>query len=247
MSDKTRYFETPSWFSTMVLETSSKGQGLPDSSWVMLSGAPGSGKTTVGMVLLDYLIGQDRVEGLYINEEMTAEKRESMQNALKCEHLNGGHADIHDLLDKGAFQQVLLDHAERAAEDGYTLVILIDSLQSFYNPTSNASAIKLAQFLEQLKKNYPVIILTVGHLTKSRSFAGPALFQQACEVRVDVSKDASGFFHLDTSIKNRYYNPKGQAQVKLARTDQGLVPSSEPDFISNNKIVSSLRELWRRK
>jgi predicted ATP-dependent serine protease len=234
-----------SWFDDMVEDLDGHGNyGLPDHSWIMLSGKPGSGKTTVGLVLANALSKRGGLEVEYFNCEMSENKRESMCTELGLTTTNWS---IDDSPDTSVLMARLLRLGQKAKEEGTTVIIFLDSLQAVYNPSSMKEANTLALQLEELKKNYPVIIITVGHLNKGGQYAGPARFRQACDVAVDIYRDKSGFFHLDTSQKNRFYKPFGASHVKLARTPEGLVQSVEPDFISNNSLVAGVRNLWRKR
>lgn len=234
------------YINNMISDSDGSAKGIPEHSWLAFAGPPGSGKTSLSLCLFNSLLALPDTVGLYLNKEMSTHNRQGLQEALKLRFVESKGQPL-DYLDPAALSDILLREAQRAEEAHKTLIVLIDSLQSFYTTPSTSEAIRFANFLERFKQEHPVILLTVLHVTKGKTYAGPMKLQQACDVLIDMKKDSSNFFHMSTMVKNRYYVPGSPAVNKLERTVDGLVVSHEPDFISQNPIVAFFRQHWRKQ
>jgi predicted ATP-dependent serine protease len=223
------------WFDQMV--GMKNGTGMPFGNWILISGPVGSGKTTIGLCILDAFGTHSDVETHYYDSENGPEQIQDIFLDL------GINPDQYQWEPNGVG---LLDSIDqRAAEleiQGKSLVVLIDSfkLLGFNNAEMMENALKIKGF-RNTRKN--LLIITINHLTKGKLIEGPANVGQLCDVWITVSRRGD-FRYLATGTKNRFAMPNAPDMVKLSKSQTGKpFISKEPDFISDNTIVRVLRNI----
>jgi predicted ATP-dependent serine protease len=223
------------WFDQMI--GLKNGTGMPFGTWIIISGPVGSGKTTVGLCILDAFGQHDDVETHYYDSENGPEQIESILVDL------GVNPDRYEWEPNGVG---LLDTIALRAQElnikGKNLVVLIDSfkLLGWNNAEMLENAIKIKTFREQYKN---LLIITINHLNKAKQIEGPANVTQLCDVWLTISRRGD-FRYLATGTKNRFAMPNAPDMIKLSKGVTGKPTiSKEPDFISDNAIIKTLRNL----
>jgi len=191
------------------------GDGMIPSTVAILTGLPGSGKTTFAIQLADAITGTGNL-ALYntCEESIYQVRRTAKRMDLKHGFIPSYHNDVNDIL----------AHAEaiRAENPGKQLFLFIDSLQTVecneidsktgkvYSQQAQTiqSAWRLAEWA---KKNYTNAII-IGQVTKDGTFAGKQEVKHAVDMHI--------FLHLDTDRRSETYGDR-VAMVEKNRFGSG--------------------------
>jgi DNA repair protein RadA/Sms len=191
------------------------GDGMIPSTVAILTGLPGSGKTTFAIQLADAITGTGNL-ALYntCEESIYQVRRTAKRMDLKHGFIPSYHNDVNDIL----------AHAEaiRAENPGKQLFLFIDSLQTVecneidsktgkvYSQQAQTiqSAWRLAEWA---KKNYTNAII-IGQVTKDGTFAGKQEVKHAVDMHISL--------HLDTDRRSETYGDR-VAMVEKNRFGSG--------------------------
>jgi len=191
------------------------GDGMIPSTVAILTGLPGSGKTTFAIQLADAITGTGNL-ALYntCEESIYQVRRTAKRMDLKHGFIPSYHNDVNDIL----------AHAEaiRAENTGKQLFLFIDSLQTVecneidsktgkvYSQQAQTiqSAWRLAEWA---KKNYTNAII-IGQVTKDGTFAGKQEVKHAVDMHISL--------HLDTDRRSETYGDR-VAMVEKNRFGSG--------------------------
>ena len=174
------------------------GGGLVPGSLVLLGGTPGIGKSTI---LLDAGLRFCRqgIKVLYVSGEESEE-----QTAMRAARL-GGSRDSMLIMTATDLDAVLLQ-AKAAAPQ----ILIIDSIQTMYNPELNTAAGSVGQVREctakllQFAKTTGIAVMLIGHVTKDGNIAGPRLLEHMVDVVLQFEGDRSYTFRVLRALKNRF-------------------------------------------
>lgn len=199
------------------------GGGLVKGSVTLLGGAPGIGKSTLLMQVLD-LMSRRRISCLYVTaEESLAQAR------LRSERLKLSASGIM-LLAETAVEDVLATFATHEPA-----VAVIDSIQSVYSPALPSTPGSVGQvregagrFVEWAKRRAASIFL-VGHITKEGAIAGPRLLEHMVDTVLYFEEMPGGEHRVVRTYKNRF-GPTSEVGV-FAMKSGGLVPVPNPSEI----------------
>ncbi len=230
------------WFDELVADenTGTRETGIPtEDCWIILAGAPGHGKTTLGIALLDGFGKNPHVETEFIDFE-------SGEHRTKKTFERVGQRFIETYSDNPKWNVIehIDNEAERLHKLGRTYVVLIDSYDYLTDEDSLAKLKKVAEDLQACKKRHTnLVLITINHETKQRKVAGPMQLQRKCDVVVHVSKETEEFRVL-TFPKNRLTTDETPERVKIyMEKGKGLFRSVEPDFITDNPLIQGFRKL----
>lgn len=191
------------------------GDGMIPSTVAILTGLPGSGKTTFAIQLADSITGTGNI-ALYntCEESIYQVRRTAKRMDLKNGFIPSYHNDVSDIL----------AHADsiRAENPGKQLFLFIDSLQTVecndidsktgkvYSQQAQTiqSAWRLAEWT---KKNYTNAVI-IGQVTKDGTFAGKQEVKHAVDMHISL--------HLDTDRRSETYGDR-VAQVEKNRFGVG--------------------------
>jgi DNA repair protein RadA/Sms len=197
------------------------GGGLVPASVVLISGEPGSGKSSI--------IGQAaaRLAALGMSILYATGEESPGQVRLRAERLDALHARIAIVAETDV--DVILEHAAAYASN---LVLVVDSIQTC--KTSEMSSIhgsvgqikectaRLAAFAKA--RGVPTII--IGHVTKDGNAAGPKTLEHLVDVTISIAAgDAEiGLAHVRflSTQKNRFGSTMETGALEM--TSKGLVP-----------------------
>ena len=179
------------------------GDGMIPSTVAILTGLPGSGKTTFAIQLADCITSTGNLALYNTCEESIYQVRRTVKR------MNLGHGFIpsyyNDITD-------ILKHADsiRAENPGKQLFLFIDSLQTVecndIDPKTNKVYSQQAQTIqsawriaEWAKKNYTNAII-IGQVTKDGTFAGKQEAKHAVDMHISL--------HLDTDRRSETYGDR---------------------------------------
>ncbi|WP_186643812.1 DNA repair protein RadA [Fluviispira vulneris] len=205
------------------------GGGLVVGSLVLLSGDPGIGKSTLLLQALNGL-AQRGFKVLYASGEESCTQiklRAERLGSLNPNILVTNETNIHSILE--ATKQIC-PH-----------VLVVDSIQTVYNPELPGSPGNVSQIREctnlilQTAKGEGISTFVIGHVTKEGSIAGPKVLEHLVDTVMHLEGDTSSGYRILRANKNRF-GSTGEIGV-FAMQGHGLVDIPNPSsvFLDENK------------
>ncbi|MBQ3355728.1 MAG: DNA repair protein RadA [Oscillospiraceae bacterium] len=173
------------------------GGGAVRGSLVLVSGAPGIGKSTLLLQICEHILKDQTV--LYVS----GEESES-QLKLRAQRL-GVKSDGLFLL-----CETNLDSILAAAENVSPDVLIVDSVQTLYSEDKPASAGSVTQVrdctmrLMQYCKGSGVTVFLVGHINKEGAIAGPKVLEHMVDCVLYFEGESHTSYRLLRAAKNRF-------------------------------------------
>ena len=172
------------------------GGGIMRGSIILVAGDPGIGKSTMMTELGRYL---DPLTILYVSGEESAR-----QVKLRAQRLGAATPNVL-LLSETNIESIL-----RAIEDTIPDVIVIDSIQTMYNPVVSSAPGSINQIREtaaalmHLTKKMNAATFLVGHVTRSGSIAGPRVLEHLVDTVLYFEGDRNHGYRILRAVKNRF-------------------------------------------
>lgn len=173
------------------------GGGAVKGSLVLVSGAPGIGKSTLLLQICERIAREQTV--LYVS----GEESES-QLKLRSERLNV-HADALFVL-----CETNLDAILNAAERTRPGLLIVDSIQTLFTEDKPASPGSVTQVKEctlrllQYCKSSGVTVFIVGHINKEGAIAGPKVLEHMVDCVLYFEGESHTSYRLLRAAKNRF-------------------------------------------
>ena len=173
------------------------GGGMVRGSLILLGGEPGIGKSTLA---LQTALKLKELKILYVSGEESLS-----QIKLRAERIITESND-HCLFYNETSLAKILDECNKLQPD----LLLIDSIQTVYEPDMDSSAGSISQVREcavgLLKyaktTNTPVIL--IGHITKDGSLAGPKILEHIVDTVLQFEGDHRHVYRMLRVLKNRF-------------------------------------------
>lgn len=174
------------------------GGGLVPGSLVLLGGDPGIGKSTM---LLDAGIrfSAGSIKVLYVSGEES-----EAQTAMRARRL--GKPGTALLVMTATDLDAVLLQAKKVQPQ----ILVIDSIQTMYNPELQTAAGSVGQVREctakllRFAKATGIAVIIIGHVTKDGNIAGPRLLEHMVDVVLQFEGDRSYSFRVLRALKNRF-------------------------------------------
>jgi len=199
------------------------GGGIVPGSFVLISGAPGIGKSTL-LLQASIQIAESEGSVLYVSAEESPEQIRSRGARL-------GSLSDRLLLLAHTSLQVILEQAERLRPR----VLVIDSIQTIASeelasPPGTISQVREAALrLMALAKAKEISTIIIGHITKDGSIAGPKALEHLVDAVVFMEGEEHQVLRLLRTVKNRF-GPSPEMGV-LEMTERGLEELANPSEI----------------
>jgi DNA repair protein RadA/Sms len=208
------------------------GGGVVEGSFVLLSGEPGIGKSTLFLQMAEYLSRKENV--LYVSGEESAR-----QIKLRADRMELSSSRVHILADN-SLEAVLSEVLDK----GYK-VVFIDSIQTMLledvqsAPGSVSQVREGASFLLKLAKENEITVFLAGHITKEGAIAGPRVLEHMVDTVLYFEGDQHHIFRLLRAVKNRF-GPANEIGVFEMR-GSGLADVTNPSmfFMGDHTQVSA--------
>lgn len=199
------------------------GGGIVPGSAMLLSGQPGSGKSTLMSATCDFLAGQGK-RVLYMAGEESPQ-----QIRLRVDRMglsNSGQIDVTQECEVGAV-------CARIAS-GYDFAV-IDSIQTLWDgelsgaPGSVSIVKSVGQAMVRTAKESGCSVLIIGHVNKDGNLAGPKHLEHMVDLSMGFEGERSEAYRILRAEKNRFGATDEIGVFEM--TGQGLVEVSDPTTI----------------
>lgn len=173
------------------------GGGAVRGSLVLVGGAPGIGKSTLLLQLCGLVGSTERL--LYVTGEESKRQLKMRAERLKVS------AELLYVLAETDITETLT-----AVEEIKPDVLIIDSIQTLFNPELNASPGSITQVkdctmaLMQLSKATGITIFVVGHVNKEGAIAGPKVLEHMVDCVLYFEGERSMSYRILRAAKNRF-------------------------------------------
>jgi len=195
------------------------GGGVVPGSVVLIGGEPGVGKSTLLLHLAVQASAAGRV--LYVSGEESAH-----QVGLRARRLGAGVDGIWLLAETD------LDQIMQAAERDAPALVIVDSIQTVFDPSLEASAGSVTQVRESAArllrwaKLSQVPVFLVGHVTKEGAIAGPRVLEHMVDTVLYMEGDRQQEHRILRAQKNRFGSTD---EIGIfAMVESGLIEVPDP-------------------
>ncbi|SHH49804.1 DNA repair protein RadA/Sms [Sporobacter termitidis DSM 10068] len=195
------------------------GGGAVTGSLVLVGGAPGIGKSTLLLQICGHL-GQ-KYKILYVTGE---ESERQLKMRAERLHVKSGEFYV--------YAETELNEILTAAETLSPDVMIIDSIQTLYNPEMSSSPGSVGQVKEctmsllQLSKSRGITIFLIGHVNKEGAIAGPKVLEHMVDCVLYFEGEQSANYRMLRAAKNRFGSTNELGVFEMRET--GLVEVANP-------------------
>lgn len=181
------------------------GGGVVPGSIVLVGGDPGIGKSTLMLQMMMQMAAQNRV--LYVSGE-ESERQIKMRAARLLRGAAGEGVALPDelYLVTETNLEAILAHVQSINPR----LLVIDSIQTVYQPEMESSAGSISQVresasrLRELAKRSGIAVFVIGHVTKEGVIAGPRVLEHIVDTVLYLEGDRFQAYRLLRSVKNRF-------------------------------------------
>jgi len=221
--------------------------GIVPSQLIMMTGVPGSGKTTLaaytGTLINQFLEKNEPYEGrkhgpvFFISKEMSDFQIKMLSKRV------GNLDDI--ILVKGKKTSELKDWLIDMYNYEPSLIIL-DSIQKLSEEmegsfTNNQK--KILTILSEYTKKTMTPAILIGHVTKNGGYAGPSTLQHGIDSHIHIIIDKDTQERKITTLKNRF-GPLNEITMRFS--EQNIEFDGPFSLIDDNLCVDIIREFHNR-
>ena len=198
------------------------GGGLVPGTLVLIGGDPGIGKSTLMLQALYGLANQGH-KVLYVSGEES-----NQQIRLRSQRLDTVASQLM------VVSEVEIDAILGMVQAALPQVLVIDSIQTMYNPELTSAPGSVSQVREStvrlmmMAKKTGIPTLLVGHVTKDGAIAGPKLLEHMVDTVLYFEGDRNHIFRILRAVKNRFgsTNEIGVFEMKDQGLDEVVNPSA---------------------
>ena len=202
------------------------GGGIVKGAFILLSGSPGIGKSTI---LLQ--IAKNYQNVLYVSGEESAN-----QIKIRCDRLKINNSSL--LMISEVNINNILFYVKKIKPN----LVIIDSIQTIVNTELSASAGSITQVkdcalvLLNLAKELDIAILAVSHVNKEGAIAGPKVLEHMVDVVLYLDSENKSSYRIIRCIKNRFGSTSEIGVFEMKST--GLQEIKNPSMlILENRIL----------
>lgn len=173
------------------------GGGIVAGSFMILTGDPGIGKSTL-LLQVAHKLGSEHAV-LYFSSEESLEqvkRRAERLNCLSEKLLFGEQANIDDII--------------ATATEAQPEIVIIDSIQNCYTTDANTAPGSISQLREsafklmRLAKEQNIAVILTGHITKEGQIAGPRTLEHMVDAVFYLQGEDRFQTRILRSVKNRF-------------------------------------------
>lgn len=195
------------------------GGGFVQGSVVLAAGEPGIGKSTLLMQISSSLSSENSV--LYVSGEESGWQLKYRAKRLGCDN------DDFYLLTETNLERIMSE-IESISPD----FVIMDSIQTVYDPVSNSTPGSITQVrdcamkLINRAKNCGMTVIIVGHVNKEGGIAGPKVLEHMVDAVLYFEGERRQSFRIVRAVKNRYGSTNEIGVFDM--TDKGLAEVPNP-------------------
>lgn len=195
------------------------GGGAVVGSLVLVSGAPGIGKSTLLLQICNSLCIERKV--LYVSGEESEQ-----QVKMRAQRIGVMPADLFMLSETHLSD--ILESINSVQPD----ILIIDSIQTMYTDTNESAPGSVSQVkdctmsLIQLAKSQGITVFVVGHINKDGAIAGPKVLEHMVDCVLYFEGDANTPYRLLRGAKNRFGSTNEIGVFEMV--DKGLAEVPNP-------------------
>lgn len=195
------------------------GGGVVKGSVILMSGAPGIGKSTILLQICKSIENDKKI--LYVSGEES-----STQIKLRAERLDVDGDNVFLLCETNV--DVILAEAEKISPD----ILIIDSIQTTFSssldsiPGSVTQVKQCALDIIKKSKESGMSTVIVGHVNKDGGIAGPKVLEHMVDVVLSFEGERSQFYRIIRASKNRFGSTNEIGVFEMG--DKGLQEVIEP-------------------
>ncbi len=205
---------------------------------LLLAGAPGIGKSTLSLKIIDNLSNQN-LNILYIAGEESPEqiKHRSDRLRLKLENVS-----FYPEYNVSEIEKFIASHAQSIN------FVVIDSIQTIYSPEITSISGSVSQISEStnrlvgLAKGFGITTIIIGHVTKSGDIAGPKILEHMVDTVLYFEGDKRNDLRILRVEKNRF-GPTDEAGI-FRMTEKGLVEVKDTKELLSIKKESEIGSVY---
>lgn len=216
------------------------GGGLVKGSLVLLGGDPGIGKSTLLLQMCNSVNAEGNI--LYASAEESQKQIKMRADRLGIKNDN--------LL---LFAQTDINDIVNAVEKTKPSVIIIDSVQTVYNPELTSAPGSVSQVREvtmtfmRIAKENNISVFLVGHVTKDGSLAGPRVLEHMVDCVLYFEGERHQYHRILRGVKNRFgsTNEIGVFEMRdiglvQIQNPSAMLLSGRPENVSGSCVVCAM-------
>lgn len=202
------------------------GGGIVPGSLILIGGDPGIGKSTLLLQVADQ-IASTLGKVLYVTGEESGN-----QIRLRAERLGISCRDLFIQPENNLFT------IEQGISDTNPVMIIIDSIQTVFNPDLSSAPGSVSQvrecsgYLMRIAKEKNIPIFVVGHVTKDGSLAGPRVLEHMVDTVLYFEGERHHSYRILRSVKNRFGSTNEIGIFEMRQTGLLEVPNPSQVFLS---------------
>lgn len=199
------------------------GGGIVKGSLILISGAPGIGKSTLLLQTANN-IAKEYGKVLYISGEESEE-----QIKMRGDRLNTLSDNIYVL------SETNLGRIEEYIKNSHPIFVIIDSIQTLFKDTVSSAPGSVSQVREstndimRIGKTNNISFFIVAHVTKQGELAGPRILEHMVDTVLFFEGEKNEEFRILRTVKNRFGTTSEIGVFEM--NENGLLEISNPSKV----------------
>jgi len=199
------------------------GGGIVRGSLVLVGGDPGIGKSTL-LIQVANNIGKKNLSVLYVSGEESLKQIKMRADRLKIDNENLFIVSENNL-----------EYISKYVEEYKPDLLIIDSIQTIYNPDIVSAPGSVSQVREgtatlmKLSKKMGIATFIVGHVTKTGSIAGPKVLEHMVDTVLYFEGEKHNVYRVLRAVKNRFGSTNEIGIFEM--TNDGLIEVTNPSHL----------------
>ena len=216
------------------------GGGLVQGSLVLVGGDPGIGKSTLLLQICEHLGKSQSI--LYVSGEES-----QRQIKLRADRLGITTENLK------VYSETNMDYITDCIFREKPDVLIIDSVQTMYNPEIQSTPGNTAQIkdvttvLMKIAKENSISVFVVGHVTKEGSLAGPKILEHMVDCVLYFEGERHQSFRILRAVKNRFgstneigvFEMKGCGLEEVPNPSMAML-SGRPENVPGSCIICTM-------
>lgn len=213
------------------------GGGIVPGSIVLVGGDPGIGKSTLMLQMTIEMASQPAGRKvLYVSGEESERQIKMRASRLNPSESKKFPEDLYLVTETNL--DVIFQHVETVKPQ----LLIIDSIQTVYQPQINSSAGSVTQLrecssrLRELAKSSGIAVFVIGHVTKEGVIAGPRVLEHIVDTVLYLEGDRYQAFRLLRSVKNRFGATSEVGVFEMRENGMIEVPNPSEAFLAERMV-----------